>query len=87
MTGASIAGLLATATLYPSAALRQSSVPNDAVNLLLGLPILLGTMALARRSKLVGFGALFPLRGVGLVANAIISRLYSQLFCYDEVLL
>ncbi len=54
MTGASIAGLLAPDALYPTAALRQSSVPNDAVNLLLGLPILLGAMALARRGKLVG---------------------------------
>ncbi|MBN2003661.1 MAG: hypothetical protein JXA21_09920 [Anaerolineae bacterium] len=54
MTGASVAGLLAPNALYPTAALRQSSVPNDAVNLLLGLPILLGAMALARRGKLLG---------------------------------
>lgn len=54
MTVASIAGLLAPNTLYPTAALRASSVPNDAVNLLLGPPILLGTLALARRGKLLG---------------------------------
>ncbi len=54
MTGASVAGLLAPDALYPTAALRQSSVPNDAVNLLLGLPILLVAMALARRSQWLG---------------------------------
>ncbi|HNT77011.1 MAG TPA: hypothetical protein PKH77_18530 [Anaerolineae bacterium] len=54
MTGASVAGLLAPDALYPTAVLRQSSVPNDAVNLLLGLPILLGVMALTRRDKLLG---------------------------------
>ena len=63
MTGASVAGLLFSTTLYPTEDLLQQSMPNDAVNLLIGLPILLGSMALARRGNLLGLlfwpGALF----------------------------
>jgi hypothetical protein len=60
---ASIAGLLYQTIIYPTDELLQSFVPNDVVNLLIGLPILLGSMWLARRGKLVGLlfwpGALF----------------------------
>jgi hypothetical protein len=59
----SIAGLVYRATLYPTPELIQSFVPNDVVNLFIGLPILLGSMGLAWRGKLVGLlcwaGALF----------------------------
>jgi hypothetical protein len=63
MTIASVAGLLFPNQLYPTEELHRSSVPNDLVNLLIGLPILLGSMWLARRGKLLGLlfwpGALF----------------------------
>jgi hypothetical protein len=60
---ASAAGLLYPGHLYPTEELRQSFVPNDVVNLFIGLPILLGSMWLARRGRLIGLlfwpGALF----------------------------
>ena len=63
MAAASIAGLLYPANLYPADELRQSFLPTDLVNLLIGLPILLGSMWLARRGRLIGLllwpGALF----------------------------
>jgi hypothetical protein len=59
----SIAGLLYTDDIYNTAELRRNFVANDVVNLLIGLPILLGSMWLARRGKLIGLlfwpGALF----------------------------
>ncbi len=51
MTAASVAGLLAPHTLYPTEALRHSFVSNDVVNLALGLPLLLGALALTRRGR------------------------------------
>lgn len=63
MAAASAAGLLVSTTIYPTDDLLQSFVPNDVVNLCIGLPILLGSMWLARRGKLIGLllwpGALF----------------------------
>jgi hypothetical protein len=63
MAAASLAGLLIPAALYPTVELRQSFVSNDVVNLLIGLPILLGSLALARRGRWIGLllwpGALF----------------------------
>jgi hypothetical protein len=60
---ASLAGLFYPQIIYPSEELRQAFIPNDVVNLLVGLPILLLSMWLARRNKLVGLlfwpGALF----------------------------
>lgn len=60
---ASLAGLLFQNELYPTEDLRRSFVANDVVNLALGLPILLGSMWLARRGRLIGLlfwpGALF----------------------------
>jgi hypothetical protein len=60
---ASIAGLLYPNDIYPTAELRQSFVANDVVNLLIGLPILLGSMWLARHGILIGLlfwpGAIF----------------------------
>lgn len=63
MTIASLAGLIARATIYPTEELIRSFVPNDVVNLFIGLPILLGSMWLNWRGKLIGplfwMGALF----------------------------
>jgi hypothetical protein len=63
MAVASVAGLLVQTVVYPTDELLESFVPNDVVNLFIGLPILLGSMWLARRGKLVGLlfwpGALF----------------------------
>jgi hypothetical protein len=63
MTVASIVGLLYQAVLYPTGELLLSFVPSDTFNLVIGLPILLGSMWLARRGELVGLlcwpGALF----------------------------
>jgi hypothetical protein len=60
---ASVVGLLFQDEIYPSQALQESFVANDVVNLVLGLPILLGSMWLARRGRLLGYlfwpGALF----------------------------
>jgi hypothetical protein len=63
MTIASVAGLVFTNKIYPTEELRRTFVSNDGVNLCIGLPILLGSMALARRSRWIGLllwpGALF----------------------------
>jgi len=63
MTISSIAGLISRETIYPTEELVQSFVPNDVVNLFIGLPILLGSMWLTRHGKLIGplfwMGALF----------------------------
>ncbi len=60
---ASITALLFPDRIYPTAELRQSFLANDVVNLFVGLPILLVSMWLTRREKLVGLlfwpGALF----------------------------
>ena len=54
MASLSLGGLLYQSTLYPTSELRQSFLANDVVNLLIGLPILLGSIWLTRRGKLVG---------------------------------
>ena len=63
MAVASVAGLLYQTIIYPTDELIQSFVPNDVVNLIIGLPILLGSTWLVRRGKLIGLlfwpGALF----------------------------
>ena len=51
---ASIAGLLYPDTIYPTADLQQSYLTNDIFTLILGLPILLISMWLAWRGKLIG---------------------------------
>ncbi len=59
----SLGSLLAPSSFYPTQELRQSFLSNDAVNLFIGLPILLLSLALARRGRLIGLlfwpGALF----------------------------
>ncbi len=63
MVAASVAGLLYSTVIYPTDELLRSFVSNDVVNLFIGLPILLGSMWLAWRGKLIGLlfwsGALF----------------------------
>lgn len=63
MTVASVVGLLYQIVIYPTGELLLSFAPSDAFNLVVGLPILLGSMWLARRGKLIGLlcwpGALF----------------------------
>lgn len=54
MTGVSVAGLLYRTVVYPTDELLQSFMPNDVVNLVIGVPILLGSMWLARRRQLIG---------------------------------
>lgn len=63
MATASVAGLLCQTIVYPTEELLQSFLANDVANLLIGLPMLLGSMWFTRRGKLVGLlfwpGALF----------------------------
>jgi hypothetical protein len=54
MTASSIGGVLYQRAIYPADELLQSFVPNDIFNLVVGLPILLGSMWLARRGVLIG---------------------------------
>jgi hypothetical protein len=54
VTVASLMGLLFPANIYPTKELQQSYLANDVVNLLIGLPILLGSMWLTRRGRLLG---------------------------------
>jgi hypothetical protein len=63
MTMLSLTGLLFPMATYPSEDLRQSFITNDVVNLMIGLPALLGALWFAHRGKLLGLlglpGALF----------------------------
>jgi len=63
LAAACIEGLLYRTTIYPTEELLRTFVSNDVVNLFIGLPILLGSMWLAWRGKLIGLlcwpGALF----------------------------
>jgi len=54
MAGVSLGGLLFPGDLYPTAELHSTYVPNDVVNLFIGLPVLLASMWLTRRETLVG---------------------------------
>jgi hypothetical protein len=51
---ASAAGLAYPGVVYPSDEFRRAFVPSDAATLAVGLPILLGSMALARHGRLAG---------------------------------
>ena len=54
MAGVSLGGLLYPGSLYPTGELQSTYVPNDVVNLFIGLPVLLASMWLTRRGSLVG---------------------------------
>jgi hypothetical protein len=51
---ASVGGIIFQSTIYSSEELRQSFMPNDVVNLLIGVPILLGSMWFTHRGRLIG---------------------------------
>jgi len=63
VAAASISGILNRSVVYPTDDLLQSFLPNDVVNLCIGLPILIVSMWLTWRGKLIGLlfwpGALF----------------------------
>jgi hypothetical protein len=63
MAAASLTGLLSPDSVYPEGAARESLLPNDVVNLAVGVPLLLLSMWLTHRGKLIGLlfwpGALF----------------------------
>jgi hypothetical protein len=63
VASASIAALLDSSTFYPTDEFLRSFVSNDVVNLVIGLPILLVSLWLTWRGKLIGLllwpGALF----------------------------
>lgn len=63
MAAASAAGLIFPNTLYPTVEQQLSFVSSDAFNLAVGLPVLLGSMWIAHKGKLIGLlcwpGALF----------------------------
>ena len=54
MAAASVVGLLNRSVVYPTEELLRAFVSSDAVSIFIGLPILLGSMWLARRGKLIG---------------------------------
>jgi hypothetical protein len=54
MAFTSIGSLIFTSIIYPTEELFQSFAINDVTNLIIGVPILLGSMWLAKRDKLVG---------------------------------
>lgn len=54
MAGTSLVGLIFPSSLYPSPEFVRAFRVNDAINLLVGLPGLLGSLWLVRRGRLVG---------------------------------
>jgi len=54
LAAVSLAGLITPSAIYRTPELRETYLTNDLINLVLGLPILFGSMWLGRRGKLVG---------------------------------
>lgn len=54
MTVLSLAGLLFPTIFYTTDDMRHSSIPTDVVNMVIGLPMLLGAIVVARRGVLLG---------------------------------
>ncbi len=54
MAAASLAGLFFPTALYATPELQQSYLTNDVVNLIIGLPVLLGSIWFARRGSQLG---------------------------------
>ena len=54
MTRLSLVGLILPDSIYPSEEFIQAYMVNDVINLLIGLPILFGSMWLTRRGNLIG---------------------------------
>lgn len=63
MTVVSVDGLIYSSSMYPVEELLHSSVATDVVNVFIVLPVLLWSMSMARRGKLIGLlfwpGAMF----------------------------
>ncbi len=55
MAAASAAGLIYRTILYPTQALVENFLPNDVVNLVIGVPMLLGSLWFVWRGKLLGY--------------------------------
>ncbi len=75
---ASLIGLAYQTTSYPTEELRQSFVPNDLVTLIMGLPVLLGSVWYAYRDRLL----VFVMSGytiVGLIASVDAHRVRRRL--------
>ena len=70
LAAASLGGLLARSDFYPTQEFLQTYLPNDVISLFIGLPMLLGSMLLAKRGKLIGL-LLWP--------GALIYSLYNDL--------
>jgi hypothetical protein len=49
-----VASIVFRKTIYPTEELRRAFVPNDVINLFIGLPMLLGSIGLTQRDNLVG---------------------------------
>ena len=54
VTAASLLGLFWPKSVYPTAAIQQEYRVNDAVNLILGVPLILGPLWLTKKGKLSG---------------------------------
>lgn len=54
MIFASVGGIILQASIYPTEEVRSNLMPNDIVNLFIGVPILLGSMWFAYRRRLIG---------------------------------
>ena len=54
MTGVSVIGILFQSAIYPSKELSVVFVPNDILNLVIGLPLILVSLFLTKRGKLIG---------------------------------
>ena len=54
MTIASVGGIIFPSVIYPTEEMLRTFIPNDVVNLIIGVPILLGSLWLTRRGKLIG---------------------------------
>jgi hypothetical protein len=51
---ASVIGIMLQSSIYPTEDLQRIFMPNDVVNLLIGVPILLGSMWFTHRGRLIG---------------------------------
>lgn len=69
-----LAGLLAPEAVYPTAEMRQNSVPNDIVTLVLVVPALLVALVLARQGRLLGL-LLWPAALLTILYNALVYAL------------
>jgi len=82
---ASIVGLLYRTSIYPSEELLEAFVPNDVINLAIGVPMLVVSMWLAWKGNIIGLlfwpGALFYVFYVYIVY--LLSMPYNVAFLFD----